>query len=431
MTIPAKLSIFMLTLTNLVIFAQEKFSPPTEFKSGYKLPENQLILPRADWWQIADISALVIALVLTGLFSLKFRSRRGIFFTMLASLAYFGFLRQGCVCPVGSIQNIALAAGSNAYTVPIIIAIFFGLPLIFSLFAARSFCAGVCPLGAMQDIVLIKPLRIPLWLDSALNTIPFIVLAIGTALAFTSTAFIICQFDPFVGFFRFSAPFEMMLVSGGVMLLSTIIGRPYCRFFCPYSALLRITAPLSKWRVSVTPEKCVKCRLCENSCPFNAIISPSPEYNKSEIIKSRRRVITFIILLPVLIAGGIFAGRSAGPAISRLDIRVRTAEMMWLKSNGLAGETLETQAFEMQMGDPAALYKEADAVKNNITTAIMFACGFIGLVIGLKLIGYNMLKKNDGYLAHASDCFACGRCYQYCPVRGDGTVADGHIPDNI
>jgi NosR/NirI family nitrous oxide reductase transcriptional regulator len=431
MKTPAKWSVIALAFINIIIHAQSKFTPPTEFKSGYKLPINQLVLPRAEWWQIADIAALVIALVLTGLFTLKFRSRRGIFFTMLASLAYFGFLRQGCVCPVGSIQNIALVVGNNAYTLPILICIFFALPLIFSLFAGRSFCAGVCPLGAMQDVVIIKPLRIPLWLDSALNTIPFIVLAIGGALAFTGTAFIICQFDPFVGFFRFSAPFEMMLISGGVLLISTVIGRPYCRFFCPYSALLRITAPLSKWRVSVTPDKCIKCRLCENSCPFNAIIPPSPEYNKSDVINSRRRVIAFIALLPVLIIGGILAGHAAGPALSRLDIRVRTAEMMWQKSNGLAGETLETQAFEMQMGDTDALYKDAEVVKNNITVAVMFACGFIALVIGLKLIGYNMLRKNDSYLAHPSDCFACGRCYQYCPVRGDGSVADGHVPDNL
>ncbi len=431
MKLPAKLGMIALAFINFAVFAQSKFTPPTEFKSGYKLPINQLVLPRAEWWQIVDISALIIALLLTGLFTLKFRSRRGVFFTMLASLAYFGFLRQGCVCPVGSVQNIALAIGHNTYALPLIVCVFFALPLIFSLFVGRSFCAGVCPLGAMQDVVLIKPIRIPLWLDSALNTIPFIVLAIGGALAFTGTAFIICQFDPFVGFFRFSAPFEMMLISGGVLLISTVIGRPYCRFFCPYSALLRITAPLSKWRVSVTPEKCIKCRLCENSCPFNAIIPPSVESNKSDVIKSRRRVIIFISLLPVLVIGGALAGRFAGPAVSRLDVRVRTAEMVWQKTHGLAGETMETQAFEMQMGDPEMLYKEAAAVKKNTSTALMFACGFIGLVIGLKLIGYNLLRKNDSYLAHPSDCFACGRCYQYCPVRGDGSVADGHVPDDI
>ncbi len=431
MKIPAKWNAIALSLLTVVIQAQSKFTPPTEFKSGYKLPENQLILPRAEWWQIADTAALIIALLLTALFTIKFRSRRGIYFVMLSSLIYFGFVRLGCICPVGSIQNIALAIGNNNYTLPVIAGIFFALPLITALFAGRSFCAGVCPLGAMQDVVLIKPIKIPLWLDSALNTIPFIILAIGGALAFTGTAFIICQFDPFVGFFRFSAPFEMMLISAGVLLISTIIGRPYCRFFCPYSALLRITAPLSKWQVSVTPDKCIKCRLCENSCPFNAIIPPSPEYNKNDIIKSRRQVITFIILLPILIIAGIFAGRSAAPALSRLDTRVRTAEMMWQKNNNLGGETLETQAFEMQMGDTNVLYKEAETVKNNITFATMVACGFIALVIGLKLIGYNMLKKNDSYLAHPSDCFACGRCYQYCPVRGDGSVADSRIPDNI
>ena len=46
---------------------------------------------------------------------------------------------------------------------------FFLLPLIFALFAGRVFCAAVCPLGAAQDIVLLRPIKVPNWLAHCLG----------------------------------------------------------------------------------------------------------------------------------------------------------------------------------------------------------------------------------------------------------------------
>ena len=47
------------------------------------------------------------------------------------------------------------------------------------------------------------------------------------ALAATGTAFVICRYDPFVGFFRMSAGIDMLVFGGSLLLLSFIIGRPY------------------------------------------------------------------------------------------------------------------------------------------------------------------------------------------------------------
>src|SRR5215510_15844713 len=38
-----------------------------------------------------------------------------------------------------------------------------------SLHDALPFCAGVCPHGALQDLLLIKPLKVPAWLQHALG----------------------------------------------------------------------------------------------------------------------------------------------------------------------------------------------------------------------------------------------------------------------
>jgi len=68
----------------------------------------------------------------------------------------FRVLPQGCVCPIGSIQNVTLAMTDHSYILPLTVLIFFLAPLVFTLLFGRTFCAGVCPFGALQDMVSFK-----------------------------------------------------------------------------------------------------------------------------------------------------------------------------------------------------------------------------------------------------------------------------------
>ncbi len=82
---------------------------------------------------------------------------------------YFGFYRRGCICSVGAIQNVVLGLVNPQYSVSFgVIAIFF-MPLLVALFCGRVFCSGVCPLGAIQDLALLRPLKVPVKLDRALR----------------------------------------------------------------------------------------------------------------------------------------------------------------------------------------------------------------------------------------------------------------------
>jgi polyferredoxin len=50
-----------------------------------------------------------------------------------------------------------------------------------------------------------------------------------------------------------------------------VIGRPYCRFLCPYGALLAIVGRFAIKPVQITPDDELDCGLCAESCPFGAI----------------------------------------------------------------------------------------------------------------------------------------------------------------
>lgn len=241
---------------------------------GYKTPEVQKPLPRHFWLQWLDVLLLGAAMGAAVWIVLARRRRRWLVWLNIASLGYFGFYREGCICPIGSIQNVTVALADPTYSIPIVAVAVFFLPLFVALFFGRAFCGGVCPLGAMQELVLLRPVHVPLRLDQALGLLKYVYLGLAIMFALKpalSRDFLICRFDPFVGFFRFSGEASMLTVGAVFLIGGMFIGRPYCRYLCPYGGLLSWTTRLANRGVTITPDKELDCGLCTEACPYGAI----------------------------------------------------------------------------------------------------------------------------------------------------------------
>jgi polyferredoxin len=216
----------------------------------------------------------VIALALGAWMVLVKRRRRWLIGLTIGCLIYFGFYRDGCVCPIGAIQNVTVSFIDPEFAVSYSVIAFFTLPLIVAVFFGRVFCGGVCPLGAIQELVLLFPIQVPRLLDRILGSIKYIYLALAILIAVRpviSRDFIICRFDPFVGFFRGDGPPHMLMIGGALLMLGMFVGRPFCRYLCPYGVLLSIISRVSWTGVSITPDKELDCGLCMEACPYGAI----------------------------------------------------------------------------------------------------------------------------------------------------------------
>jgi NosR/NirI family nitrous oxide reductase transcriptional regulator len=165
--------LILLICWHAVLFAQDRFPRP-EFEKGYEYPTNQLPMQRAPGWEYFDVGVLIAALSVTTWLALYKRSRQGLIWMSIFSLAYFGFYREGCICAVGSVQNVSLALFNQAYTIPLTALLFFIIPLLFALAFGRVFCAGVCPLGAIQELTGFKPLKLAKPVEVVLASVPFI-----------------------------------------------------------------------------------------------------------------------------------------------------------------------------------------------------------------------------------------------------------------
>ncbi len=428
--------------------------PPPEFDSGYVNPETTTPGRHVAWWQDVpawvDVAVLAGLLVLATWFAVRVRSRLAVFLTMLGALLYLGFHRKGCVCPIGAIQNVADGLFHPGVAVPIGVVIFFLLPLGMTLLFGRTFCGAVCPLGAVQDATLVKPVRVPRWLEHSLGLVPYLYLGAAVLFVATGTSYIICRYDPFVAIFRL-VDLPQFVTTGGVHLLALagvflavglFVGRPYCRFLCPYGAILRVLSRASWKHVTITPDECVHCTLCEDACPYGAIRKPTAERPASARTEGKGRLAAMLVAAPVLIVAGGALGHYVGRPMAGLHRTVNLAELVRREDEGQTekASTDETEAFWGTGREPEELYAEAEGVREmfagswkpfNVTLwtgekyrlgllmpgAAMWFGGFVGFVIGAKLVHLSIRRRRLDYEPDRATCVSCGRCFQYCPVQ--------------
>lgn len=395
--------------------AQNRFPKP-DFESGYKYPEIYYQIPNEGLLVTIDIILLAVLMSIVVWAVIKMRTRKPIIWVSVISVAYFGFFRSGCVCSIGSIQNVSLALVDHTYALPLSVLLFFILPVFFAFLFGRVFCAGVCPFGALQELVNIKNYRLPKTITTVFGMIPWIYLIFALLYAVTRSSFIICHFDPFIGIFRLGGDIGMITFGVVLLIMAVFTGRPFCRFICPYGALLSLFSSVSIWKIQLTDKPCINCDLCHNACPVDAIRAPYANKAKESRLQGVKRLLNYFVLLPLMVLCGALLMRSVSNELSRTNKEVRLYEMvMQHEANQEDVLSVELEAFYGQGGSIEKLTQRFEKVQADFKLYSTIAGALIGLVVAITLIGLSVKRTRKQYEIDHAACVACGRCFSYCP----------------
>ncbi|HNU60815.1 MAG TPA: 4Fe-4S binding protein [Methanofastidiosum sp.] len=219
---------------------------------------------------------VTFGLMLLGmLYFFKLRRKEIRYLALAISLVYLGFIRGGCLCVVGSLQQLALYSigaikGNYLYW-----SLLFILPIGFSVVFGRIFCGYACPIGAWQQLLAgigskLTKFRMPQKLDKVLKYFKYLFALIIVGVVVSTRYPFFQKIDPFSYLFSFNFTLYGIISVAIVSGASLIISRPFCRYICPYGAVLAIFSKFSIYKIKAK-NGCKNCTLCDRVCETDAI----------------------------------------------------------------------------------------------------------------------------------------------------------------
>ena len=206
-------------------------------------------------------------------------------------------------CPFGGVEALygyfylgempCSLAASNLY-------ILFTI-LLLTIILGRVFCSYLCPLGAistfLRDIgkkLKLPRINVPNKIEIILTKFKYVTLGLIIYLTWTSGELIFREADPCYALISrhgeditiFSYLFLGIIVFGSLFLPSI-----FCRYLCPFAAVMNIFSRLKLVKINLDKEKCIGCGKCEKACPMQLKILDKNKINDVNCINCSECVI--------------------------------------------------------------------------------------------------------------------------------------------
>ena len=182
-------------------------------------------------------------------------------------------------CPFGGVEAVYTYAREGNMLCSLGTSNFFilGGVLAMTVLLRRAFCGYLCPLGTISEWLhgLGRRLRIPNIrvegrLDRVLALLKYPVLAVILIATWRAGELIFRGFDPCYALIsRHGTDITLWayVAAGAIVAASLLTIMPFCRWFCPFAAVLNPLSRFGLTRVKRNPTFCNDCGLCSKNCP--------------------------------------------------------------------------------------------------------------------------------------------------------------------
>jgi len=147
----------------------------------------------------------------------------------------------------------------------------------------KAFCSWICPVGTISEWLwqtgrtfFRRTFSPPRWLDVALRGLKYILLALFLYVVVTMPVPDIREFltSPYgqvadvkmLNFFRLMGQ-TTAVVLAALVVTSLVIKNAWCRYLCPYGAMMGLVALVSPTRIVRNADACIDCAKCAKACP--------------------------------------------------------------------------------------------------------------------------------------------------------------------
>lgn len=187
--------------------------------------------------------------------------------------------------PIGALMALKLWITKNIFAPvhPAALVIFIGA-LLLALLLKKSFCGWICPVGTLSDGVwkigertMGKNFTLPAYIDYPLRSIKYLLMAFfiyvilikmspAAIEAFLNTPYWKVADIKLLRFFTHMSSTTMITLIV-LFVLSLLYKNFWCRYLCPYGALLGLLSYFSPFKIRRKETECIDCGACRRNCP--------------------------------------------------------------------------------------------------------------------------------------------------------------------
>jgi ferredoxin len=190
------------------------------------------------------------------------------------------------VCPFGGVVSLYqwISQGSFVKKVHESSLILGGLVLILAIALGPVFCGWSVPsqpqewIGKLGRKIFKRRYNamVPPTLDAILRYLRYVVLLWVLYMTAVTGLLIFADFDPYYTLFNFwtgEVALSGIIILLAVLILSLAVERPFCKYACPYGAVLGLSNLIRLFPVRRRSSSCIDCKLCDRRCPMNIEVS--------------------------------------------------------------------------------------------------------------------------------------------------------------
>ncbi len=168
-----------------------------------------------------------------------------------------------------------------------------------ALVVKKGFCSWICPFGLLSDYLaklhlylFKKQMHLPKWVDLPLMGIKYAIAGFFLWSVFFKMPvaaldqFIQSPYNTFADlkmlelFTKIS--FTSFWVITAILILSVIVRNFWCRYLCPYGAILGVISFFSMGKIKRDDRNCIRCGKCEKICSGRISIMEKAQINSVE-----------------------------------------------------------------------------------------------------------------------------------------------------